>query len=400
MPLSLYAYTPVPAKTETPAAANTVAKPETKSVSGQQPNDFVFRFHRSVQTVTGTETNMVTSPYGVSSLGEMLTLGAAGETQKKLQTIFVPQDGKSKRTTWLRLPENKTDESPITSTNGIWIEKSFSVRQTYTETLRSRFNVSVTAADFEHNNVEECNKINSWVSQSTNNKITKMFDSFDQQTRLVLVNTLNFQGKWAIPFDKTKTKQDKFYGLKNQTSTVPFMQNTLRLNYLKSDKYQTAAIPYSRNQYSMIIVLPNDKISLSEVENTLNETALTKMLNDSTIENIELVLPTFTIESEINLKPVLVNMGAEIIFDRQKAEFTGISETEGLCVDQITQNVIIRVDESGTEAAAGSGAAVVPKSNTSNEAKPINFRADRPFLFLIRDNVNGVPVFTGRYVGK
>jgi serpin B len=268
------------------------------------------------------------------------------------------------------------------------------------ETLRSRFNVNVTTADFEHSNAEECNRINSWVAQSTNNKIIKMFDTLDQQTRVVLVNTLSFQGKWAAPFDKTKTTTGIFYGLKNQTLSVPFMQNTLRLNYFKSDKYRTVTIPYSKNQYSMIIVLPNEKVSLDEVESVLNETALTTMLGDTSIEQIELVLPSFVIESEINLKPVLVNMGAEIIFDRQKAEFTGISEAEGLCVNQITQNVIVRVDESGTEAAAGSGAAVVPKSNVSNETKPVSFRADRPFLFLIRDNVNGVPVFTGRYVGK
>ncbi|MDR1141743.1 MAG: hypothetical protein LBL62_08620, partial [Planctomycetaceae bacterium] len=157
-------------------------------------NDFLFGFYRTVRDQNGTENNTAASPYGASCLGEMLMFGAEGETKLSLQNLFVPSGQASKRTTWFHLPKDKEKELPLVSANGIWIQKGFPVRSAYTITLQTLFNVNVTEADFTNNAANECTKINSWIAAATENRITKLFETLDSQSRLVLVNTLNFQG--------------------------------------------------------------------------------------------------------------------------------------------------------------------------------------------------------------
>ncbi|MDR2117485.1 MAG: serpin family protein [Planctomycetaceae bacterium] len=401
------------AATEPKAAEPETAKPETtnhetsatenrlENKQSEPPiaaNDFLFRFYRTVRDQIGIGNNTTTSPYGVSSLGEMLMYGAEGETKQALQNLFVPSGQASKRTTWFHLSKEHERELPLVVANGIWIQKGFPIRSAYTVTLQSLFNLQVTEADFANHASEECANINAWIAGATKNKITKLFESLDVQSRIVLVNTLNFQGKWAIPFNKSATKSGTFYCTKNKTAEVPLMQNTLRLNYTKNDLYQAVAIPYEKNRCSMIIVLPNETSTLDQVEKTLNEDSVSTMIDGMVLEQVALTLPVFEIESEIDLKSILGKTGAGIVFDSQKADFSGISNIEGLYVEQMLQKVFLRVDESGTEAVAGTGANIVPKSANMREVSPLIFRADHPFLFLIRDNTNGIPLFIGRYV--
>jgi serpin B len=391
-----------PEATEPKATAPKKAATENRSESKQSEqiaaNDFLFRFYRTVRDHIGADSNTTVSPYGVSCLGEMLMYGAEGETKQALQNLFVPSGQASKRTTWFHLPKEQERELPLTVANGIWIQKGFPVRSAYTVTLQSLFHLQITESDFTKHAPEECTKINAWIAGATNNKITKLFESLDTQSRIVLVNTLNFQGKWAIPFDKSATKPGTFYCTENKTAEVPLMQNTLRLNYTKNDLYQAVSIPYEKNRCSMVIVLPNKTSTLDQVEKTLNEDSVSKMVDGMILERVELTLPIFEIESDIDLKSILEKTGTGIVFDSQKADFSGISNLEGLYVEQMLQKVFLRVDESGTEAVAGTGANIVPKSADIPEVSPLIFRADHPFLFLIRDNSNGIPLFIGRYV--
>ncbi|MDR2754589.1 MAG: serpin family protein [Planctomycetaceae bacterium] len=396
------------AETATPDAAKPVITEPEKSATenkleNKQPeqtaaNDFLFRFYRTLRDQIGAGNNTTVSPYGVSCLGEMLMYGAEGETKQALQNVFVPSGLASKRTTWFHLSKEQERELPLVVANGIWVQKGFPICSGYTITLQSLFNLQVTEADFTNHASEECTKINAWIAEATKNKITKLFESLDAQSRIVLVNTLNFQGKWAIPFNKSATKPGTFYCTENKTVEIPLMQNTFRLNYTKNDLYQAAAIPYEKNRCSMIIVLPNKTSTLDQVETILNEDSVSKMVNEMILEQVELTLPVFEIESDIDLKPILSKTGAGLVFDLQKADFSGMSEVEGLYVDRMIQKVFLRVDESGTEAVAGTGADIVPKSANISEISPLLFRADHPFLFLIRDNTSGIPLFIGRYV--
>jgi serpin B len=385
---------------KTPAEKTPAEKTSAEKTPAEKTpaNDFLFRFYRTVRNQNGTENNMATSPYGASCLGEMLMFGAEGETKQSLQDLFVPSGQRSKRAKWFHLSKDNEQVLPLVAANGIWIQKGFPVRAAYTVALQTLFNLKVTEADFTSRASEECTKINEWIAGATNNKITKLFESLDAQSRIVLVNTLNFQGKWAIPFDKSATKTGTFYCAEDKTVEVSLMQNTLRLNYTKNDLYQAVAVPYEKNRCSMIIVLPNETSMLNRIEAALDEDAVTKLINEMILERVEVTLPIFEIESDIDLKSVLKKAGAGIVFDSQKADFSGISNVEGLYVEQMIQKIFLRVDESGTEAVAGTGANIVPKSANFPEVSPLIFRADHPFLFLIRDNTNGVPLFIGRFV--
>jgi serpin B len=373
--------------------ASAFTPPEKKSPeTDAKDKDYVFQLYRATRDNNGKDKNVAVSPYGVSVLGEMLNAGAESSTRKTLQELFLTPN----RTDWLLLP--KDGELPFVSANGIWVRKGYSIRQSYLETLQTLLNSEVAEADFDKNAVQECLKINTWVSDKTQGQITHLLDSLDPQARLVLVNALSFQGQWAVPFDEKLTKETDFHVSKDKTEKIRMMQNTYRINYIKTDTFQSAILPYRKNLCSMVIVLPNEDQTLDAVEQNLNEETLNALTGNMEMNLLRCEIPAFEIVSDIDLKTVLKNIGLGIVFDAQKADFDGISEEEGLFVSEMIQKVRLQVNESGTVAAAGSGAVVQPKSIQTGNNKPIPFRADRPFLFILRDNTTGTPLFTGRFV--
>ncbi|MDR1384704.1 MAG: serpin family protein [Planctomycetaceae bacterium] len=392
--LSLFACTVNVFAEDKTSAQTSKTEKETKKTN----DDFLFRFHRTVRDGNNGK-SIVVSPFGVSSIGEMLTLGAAGETKEILQKVFIPNEGQADgRHTWYHLSDENLENLPLTSLNGIWIQKTFPVKTSYTETLKSLFHLHVTQADFA-NHAEECTKINAWIAEATDQKVTKLFKTLDAQSRIVLANVLNFQGKWAFPFDKSKTKKTKFYSSQNKTVEVSMMDHTLRLGYNKQDTYQIVTVPFEADRCSLIVILPDKTQTLETVEQLLTEKILASLSKNFVLQMVRCQLPAFEMESEIDLKPVLTLLGAGIAFDPQKADFTNISNKKGLGVEQCLQKVRVQIDESGVEAVSATGTVIQPKSLPVN-GQTISFCADRPFLFLIQDNVSGVPLFIGRYTGQ
>jgi len=78
-----------------------------------------------------------------------------------------------------------------------------------------------------------------------------------------------------------------------------------------------------------------------------------------------------------------------------KADFSGISSKEPLTISQVVHKAFVEVSERGTEAAAATGVGVTMASMHVAD-QPVVFRADHPFIFLIRDTRSGVILFIGR----
>ncbi len=111
---------------------------------------------------------------------------------------------------------------------------------------------------------------------------------------------------------------------------------------------------------------------------------------------VQLSLPKFKMTESCELKPVLAELGMPLAFKLGKADFSGITGTRELAISDVVHKAFVEVDERGTEAAAATAvvfarAAIVAKP-------PIVFRADHPFLFLIRDTHSGSILFLGRLV--
>jgi serpin B len=109
---------------------------------------------------------------------------------------------------------------------------------------------------------------------------------------------------------------------------------------------------------------------------------------------VDITLPKFKVTAEFSLKDALSRLGMPIAFDRVKADFSGIATREKLHISAVVHKAFVDVNELGTEAAAATAVGV----GTLSLPPPATFRADRPFVYLIRDNRTGSILFMGRVV--
>ena len=145
----------------------------------------------------------------------------------------------------------------------------------------------------------------------------------------------------------------------------------------------------------MLVLLPDEAEGLPALEAKLTIDALGRWLSGLREREVRAYLPRFRLESQFQLADVLKAMGMATAFSPEEADFSGMSSREGLYVSAVVHKAFVDVNEEGTEAAAATGIAVGTTSFVVPE-EPAVFRADHPFVFLIRDNRTGSILFLGR----
>ena len=170
-----------------------------------------------------------------------------------------------------------------------------------------------------------------------------------------------------------------------------------RMIHVKKLKGATALeMPYKGKRLSMIFILPNEKrSSLADLEEAMSKvTNLNSALKFGYKDEVEVTLPRFKIESEFDLVDPLMQLGMTEMFDGSTADFSGMTGgvNKGLSVSKIVQKAFVEVNEEGTEAAAATAAVLTGRSR---QPEPERFICDRPFMFLIRDNLTGMILFSG-----
>ncbi|KAG8133245.1 putative Serpin B6-like protein [Naja naja] len=223
----------------------------------------------------------------------------------------------------------------------------------------------------------------------------------DSVTKLVLVNAIYFKGNWADKFYRDHTAKKPFWINKNESKTVQMMFNNAKYNMAHISAYQTSVleIPYVGNELSMIILLP-DKIAdnstgLEKLEREITYEKLMDWINPKKMfsRTIQLSFPKFKLEEKYDLKPVLRSMGMTDAFDEGKADFSGMSTNNDLVISEVVHKSFIEVNEEGTEAAAATGVVWVFKSGQ----RPLEIKANHPFLFFIIQRSTNSILFFGRY---
>ena len=159
-------------------------------------------------------------------------------------------------------------------------------------------------------------------------------------------------------------------------------------------------MPYKGKRLSMIFLLPNDKhSSLADLEDAMSKvTDLNSIFHKfhkfGRKSKVEVTLPRFKLESELDLNEPLNKLGMTDMFDEFKADFSGMTggTKNRLFVSIVKQKAFVEVNEEGTEAAAATAAVMMGRSR---QPEPEQFTCDRPFMFLIRDNLTGMILFSG-----
>jgi serpin B len=214
----------------------------------------------------------------------------------------------------------------------------------------------------------------------------------DSTTRLVLTNAIYFKGKWATPFAPVLTKDSPFILLGGEKVNVPMMDRGEKFGYREDANIQVLEMPYVNNDLSMVVVLPKKLDGISELEKDLNNDNLTRWIDDLRKRKVQVLFPRFKMTSEFELARVLSAMGMPDAFSL-KADFSGMNGNHELSISAVVHKAYVDVNEEGTEAAAATGVGMIA---TSIESPPPVFKADHPFIFLIRDNQSGSILFLGR----
>jgi serpin B len=260
----------------------------------------------------------------------------------------------------------------------------------------SHYRGAVRRADFLQP-AKAAASINIWVEQRTNNRIRTLIrpENIKPSTRLILTNAIWFKGDWKDEFPKAATRPGPFRLAGGGSRTAPLMQRMGSYRHLDGGSFQALELPYKGDALSMIVFLPKTPDGLGGFEAQLTPETMAQRihaLRASAPVEVNVTLPKFTMETRYLLKPELEALGMRAPFS-DGADFSGITGSRSLFIDQVIHQTFVAVDETGTEAAA---ATAIVTAESSSGPMPLEFRADRPFVFLIRDNRSGALHFLGR----
>ena len=364
-------------------------------------NEFCFDFYARLNVEND---NLFISPFSVSTALAMTYEGAKGKTRDEMAEIMhFPLDNatinKNFQAIISRTQQSKDAKHfTFNIANSLWAQKDFDFLQSYFNTVKTYYDAPIESVDFKDaTNRETARKrINNWTAKKTNDKIKDLLDvsALDSDTKLVLVNAVYFLAQWNKTFNEKSTKKDIFNTIDGKTEKE-FMYLLSRMNYAKGDSVQILEIPYKDKKASMIIILPDRPDQFSNLQKTINYSYYNELLKKAEYQNISLRLPKFKIEYKEDLAKILYEAGMKRAFTN-KADFSGMvcKDKESVKIDKVIHQTFINVDESGTEAAAAT--AVIMKRVTSvNPNDKIEFKADHPFIFLIKENSTNSILFMG-----
>ena len=350
------------------------------------------------------EGNLFFSPFSISTALAMTYAGARGQTRAQMREVLhFPSDDEELHACLAALGEelNKSGEVRLSIANRLWGQANCPFRDAFLDLTRTYYGAELAQVDFEHNAEGARRQINIWVAGKTEHKIQDLLGSgvVDEQTRLVLTNAIYFKGEWAMPFRERATREEPFFVEPSTTVVVPMMRGTIDLRYVESADYQAVELPYNGGELAMLIVLPVERFGLREVERSASEQELEVLLNHLEPRHMQVCLPRFKLEDGFRLAGTLQAMGIVDAFSTSgQADFSGMADLAPgvLFISAVVHKAYVDVDESGTEAAAATAVAIALGLPDTRQA-PV-FRADHPFLFLIRDVRSGSIVFAGRVV--
>lgn len=353
--------------------------------------DFAVDLYR---TLAGTvEGDLALGPGSLHTALSMVRAGARGQTAREMDDVLhaTAMDGR------LHALNNALDRRlrarssargvQLDIANRVWVDQGLTVLDTYAQTVANHYGAGLAELDIAGDPAGARTAVNQWVSDVTRDKVPELFpaDAIDTTTALVLANALHLDAQWKFPFPPAATGPQPF--LLPDGSVVPV--ETMRYDeYLPSGSgpgWSAVRLPYDGEQLSMTVIVPED---LPAFEQSLDADLLEQVSASIQDGGIHLSLPRFTARTHVSLVDALAALGMPNAFGAG-ADFSGMTGSRGLFLSAVEHEVVVEVDEQGTEAAAASGAAMAGSHGPT-------VSVDRPFLFLVQDAETDATLFLGR----
>ncbi|KAJ4754340.1 Serpin family protein [Rhynchospora pubera] len=357
-----------------------------------------------------SSSNLAFSPLSLHSLLGLLAAGSSGPTHHQLLSFLgspVASDlaALHSQISNFILADGSAAGGPcLRYAGGVWADASTNLKNSFREVAGSVYKAEAHSVPFR-SMPEECrNQINNWVEQMTAGKIKELlpFRSVKEETRLILGNAMYFNGSWDAKFDPLYTKINTFHLIDGNSVETPFMTSSKKQFIAVYDGFKVLKLPYKQGQdfrqFSFCIFLPDASNALPNL--SMKMCSEPDFINRHIPTEKVLVgnfrIPKFKISMGIEFSEILKNLGLVLPFTMtgDLSEMVDSSEASQYYVSQIVHKCFIEVNEEGTEAAAAS-AAILMFGCALPIGEPIDFVADHPFLFFIRDDRSGVVLFMG-----
>jgi len=280
----------------------------------------------------------------------------------------------------------------ISIANSIWQRMDFDAKETFIDINKKYYSSEVKKLDFSDPGAVDT--INSWISDATREKITKMLAEIPADVVMYLINAIYFKGDWTYPFEENATYDDDFYLAGGGTKKVPMMNIHENFDYAKGDDYAVVRLPYGQEKFAMYIVLPDKGVSIDSIIRNMDEEKWNRIAGSLSDNDVILSMPKYKMEYGVKLlNDVLTDMGMGIAFG-PGADFSNISKD--IFISRVMHKAVIEVNERGSEAAAVTVVEMAESAMPVEEV--VEFTVNRPFIFTISDDRTGAILFMGKVV--
>ncbi|MBA0881655.1 hypothetical protein Goshw_001770 [Gossypium schwendimanii] len=378
-----------------------------ESITSQ--TDVALTLTKHVLQTEAKDSNLLFSPLSIHVVLSLIAAGAKGPTLDQLLSFlkFKSNDQLSSFSSEL-VSVVFADGSPaggprLSFANGVWLDRSLPLKPSFKQVVDNVYNAASKLVDFQTKAVQVAGEVNMWAEKETNGLIKEVLPpgSVDASTRLIFANALYFKGAWNEAFDASKTKDHDFHLINGSSVKVPFMTSKKKQTVSAYDGFKVLGLPYKqgndKRRFSMYFFLPDAKDGLPAlVEKVSSESGfLERHLPYQPVEVGEFRIPRFKISFGLKASEVLKRLGLVLPFSGEGGLTEMVDSPQGrdLYVSNIFHKSFIEVNEEGTEAAAATSAVIALRSLRIPQT--IDFVADHPFLFLIRENATGVVLFIG-----
>lgn len=342
--------------------------------------------------------NIFISPSSVAIALTMTYNGASGDTQTAMANALELQgmslsDINQAYANLKQHLENTDDSIQLKLANSLWGRNDIKFKSDFLQQTKTYYHANLQSLDFSDPATPK--RINDWVKQQTQGKITQMVDQINPDDLLFLINATYFKGQWQNEFNPNLTQKRPFYLPNGQQKQYPMMFQTGSYYYLENEQFQAIRLPYGNGRFSLYVFLPQPEQNLSQFYAQLNRNTWQTWLGQFQEQDGSITLPKFQLEYGVELKPVLSALGMDLAFSQQ-ADFSGMSDNSAK-IDQVKHKTFVEVNEKGTEAAASTSVGIVATS-IRPPSNPFTMVVDRPFFCAIYDHETQTPLFLGSIV--
>ena len=352
---------------------------------------------------TPSETNALVSPLSIQSALSMAFTGANGVTAKQMaQTLGLSTKTASEIVQLTHSIATNTETTTLLIANALFGQKSYPFIPEFISQLEKEFKAPLQILDFQQNPAESTNIINQWIKNKTRQHITQLIppNSISRDTSLVLANAIYFQATWLEKFCPSETRPANFTLPNGQACLVPTMRLNSLLHYTKFPRFESIALPYSNNDFFLVILLPGQTENLPQIEKKLSTSDFSSVFQ-SDKKRIAFALPSFRLEpATMVLAETLAQLGMPSAFDKPRgsADFSKIGPrlpNDYLFLSNVFHKAFISINESGTEAAAAT-ATIMMRATALPPEPDLEVKIDRPFLFALLHKPSLAFLFLGR----